>query len=298
MSNTKIYEIVTDRILAALARGTVPWHQTWSGVARSGMMPQNVTTRKPYRGINVWLTLSAAFESPFWLTFRQAQELGGTVRKGEHGTPIVYAEKMVKARQNDETGAEEFDRFWFLKYFTVFNAVQCDGLPYSPAELFPQRDSAQPTFQPIESAQRIIDGMPNRPQIAYAQQSAFYQPANDSINLPRPETFESREAFYRTAFHELSHSTAHDSRVGRKLDVRFRSHDYGREELVAEMSSAFLSATAGIDSATFEISAGYIDGWIKTIREDSRLVVWAASQAQRAAKFILGVSAADDRAAA
>ena len=278
-----VYERITARVLEQLERGTVPWHKPWRG-GEAGC-PRNLISRRPYRGINVFL-LSACtpFESPFWLTFRQANELGGHVRKGAKSTPIVFWKWL--RRENAETG--ETEQFPLLRYYNVFNVAQCE----LPTEKVPALPSVPTTeFEPIGACEQILEGMPERPAIYYEGAAAYYRPLTDSVHLPKPEHFDSPEHFYGTVFHELIHATGHESRLNRHgitETPRFGTQTYSKEELVAEMGAAFLCGHAGIENNVIDNSASYVAEWLKRLRDDKRLVVHAAAAAQKAADFILG----------
>jgi antirestriction protein ArdC len=223
----------------------------------------------------------APYSDQRWLTFRQAAQLGGNVRRGERSSLVVF---WKQHQVTDERDGEEVTRtIPLLRYFNLFNVAQCDGLNLAPV---PANH-----IEPIEAAMAIVDGMPNPPRITHdGGDRAYYVPATDSIHLPAMSAFDGAGEFYSTAFHELTHSTGHKSRLNREsLDTPapFGSPIYSREELVAEFGAAFLSAQAGIDN-TIENSAAYIDGWSRALRADKRLVITAASQGQKAADYVLG----------
>jgi antirestriction protein ArdC len=290
MSNGKAYEVITARILDALDKGIVPWRKPWSLPA--GMRPQSVTGH-PYSGINALVLGMSGYSDPRWLTYRKAAEMGGNVRRGEKATPVVLWKPLVKEAE-DASGNIENRTFWLLRYYSVFNVEQCEGLSLPPV------DGASPKdFDPIEEAERIIHEMPNRPSIDHdGGDRAYYVPALDSVHLPPRYSFAEAGEYYSTAFHELGHSTGHQKRLGRDTLATlapFGSDTYSREELVAEFTSAFLCAESGIEN-TLENSAAYIAGWSKVIRKDTRLVVIAAAQGQRAADYILGRNAAEEDA--
>jgi antirestriction protein ArdC len=269
------YDIITDRIIAQLEAGTVPWHQPWQ---THGEWPTNLQSGKRYRGINVFLLHCLGYESPYFVTYRQAQKLGGHVKRGERGCPVVFW-KILDA---DE---EEQRRCPILRYYTVFNVAQTEGLDV------PTIDVTRREHSPIHTAERIATNMPNAPVLKLGHARASYSPPEDVVKMPRPEVFESDEAYYATLFHELTHSTGHSSRLDRKLDSQlaaFGSADYCREELVAEMGASFLCGQAGIVDQQLDQSAAYIAGWLKQFQNDKRLVVTAAAQAQKAADYILG----------
>jgi antirestriction protein ArdC len=274
--HASVYEIVTSRILAELEKGQVPWRT---------LPPANLVSKKPYRGINVFLLALAGYGSQYWLTYRQAQALGGNVRKGEHGTKIVFW-KFDKYEAETADGEAEQRTSAFLRYYTVFNLEQTDGL---------KALLALPPARRIESAEAIVKGMPNPPAFAQDFQAAFI-PSTDTVTMPSRTAFESQAEYYSTLFHELTHSTGHAKRLAREgfdSPQKFGSESYSREELIAEMGSAMLCGVAGIEQATVANSAAYLQAWIARLKADSRLVVQAASAAQKAADYIRGESTKD-----
>ena len=278
------YELITERIIAQLEAGTVPWHKPWRGSA--GSAPMNITTKRAYRGINVMLLSMMGYDSPYWMTFNQAKKLGGKVRKGEKGSPIVFWKEIEK---KDTPAGEKPQTYWMLRHFFVFNSSQIDGLELPELEV--AEDDA-PEFDVNELAAGIIDGMPNPPEIEHCDSRAYYRPSTDTVNMPKPEAFDIPANYYSTTFHELVHSTGHASRLSREGvtgDAYFGSHNYSKEELVAELGAAFLSATCGLGEMTFDQSAAYIAGWLKKLKSDSKFVIQAAGAAQRAADYILAV---------
>lgn len=279
-----VYQIITDRIIRLLESGTVPWHQPWSIIKQ---WPQNLISRRPYRGINVFLLSAAGYAAPYWLTFRQVQLLGGRVKKGEQAFPVVFW-KIFR----EEGEGENLRRIPFLRYYNVFNAAQCEGISVPP-----QPAIANPDFQPITECERVVSDMPKRPVIQHDADRACYHPKLDIVSLPEATLFRSAEHYYSTLFHELIHSTGHVSRLNRKEVAepnRFGSDPYSREELVAEMGAAFLCGHCEIENATIDQSAGYIEHWLGRLKEDRKLVVHAAAQAQKACDFILDVQHGED----
>jgi len=274
-----VYQIVTDRIIRLLESGTVPWHRPWKG---GNQWPQNFISRKVYRGINLFLLNAVGYPSPFWLTFKQVQTLGGHVKKGEHSFPVVFW-KVLK-----EEGDGDDKRISFLRYYSVFNVAQCEGITV------PAIPGVDPNsqFQPIERCEQIVAAMPKRPEIHHNGARACYSPSLDAVSMPEAKLFESTEGYYSTLFHELTHATGHVSRLNRKGitdPIRFGSDPYSREELVAEMGSAFLCGHSGIENKTIDQSASYIEQWLSKLKEDRKLVVHAAAQAQKACDFIRSV---------
>ena len=276
------YDVITDRIIKCLESGTAPWRRPWGGRFR---FPRNLISGKEYRGINVFLLSAANYESPYWVTYKQAQSLGGSVRKGEKSLPIVFWSTFEK----DNGEGEKPSKIPFLRYYSGFNLAQCDGIP---GDKIPADEGApRKPFEAIEACQAIVRGMPKAPPIDHGYGGACYVPSLDTVRMPRPESFDSPAAYYAVLFHELGHSTGHSSRLARKATVgdwgSFGSDSYGREELVAEMTAAFLCGQSGIETATIDQSASYIENWLRAIRQDAKLVVTAAAQAQKAADWIL-----------
>jgi antirestriction protein ArdC len=288
-----IYQEVTDRILELLDQGTVPWRQPIRRTAHGDGFPKSISTKRRYRGINVFLLAATAwakgYESSYWYTFHQAKACGGQVRKGERSTLVVFWKQY--ATQDRETGEEI--NVPVLRHYNVFNAAQIEGVV--PPDGIPPAEPTPP-FEPLAEAEQIVAGYQSPPAIEHVGNRACYLPLADRIEIAPPERFVDREGYYVTLFHELVHSTGHASRlhrdIGRQLSP-FGSPDYSKEELVAELGAAFLAAAAGISPPTIEQSAAYIDGWRKKLADDKKLVVQAAGLAQRAADRILGVTFAE-----
>ncbi|MDD2851572.1 MAG: zincin-like metallopeptidase domain-containing protein [Desulfuromonadaceae bacterium] len=276
-----IYQQVTDRIIGLIESGTVPWRKCWS--AGNGM-PRNMISKKEYRGINVFILASSSYSSPYWLTYRQATELGGFVRKGEKSTPVIFWKMLDKHDQDDDTKAS--GRVPLLRQYHLFSVEQCDGIPIPPDP----EETVNP-FSPIEKCEQIIAGYKNRPDIHYGGAKAFYRVSEDRVQMPHEHTFTTSEAFYQVLLHELSHSTGHKSRLARKEVMErneFGSEDYSSEEICTELSASMLCAVAGISNQTIEMSASYINGWLSVLRSDKKAIVVAAARAQAAADHILG----------
>src|SRR6266849_6724597 len=281
--HASVYEIVTQQVIKQLEAGVAPWRRPWRTLP-----PANLISKKPYRGINVFLLALTGYGSQYWLTYRQAHALGGNVRKGEHGTKIVFW-KFDRYETETADGETEERKSAFLRYYTVFNLEQTEGL---------RALLALPPAFPIESAEEIVKGMPNPPALEQDFRAA-YIPSRDTVTMPSRTAFESQAEYYSTLFHELTHSTGHAKRLAREgfdSPEKFGSESYSREELIAEMGSAMLSGIAGIEQATISNSAAYLHSWIKRLKADSRLVVSAASAAQKAADYIRGESAKDSPA--
>jgi len=273
----RAYEVITNRIIHLLEEGTIPWHRPWGGPEDH---PRNLVSGKNYRGINAFLLSAVGYESPYWLTYRQAKERDGFIKKGEKGIPIIYWNWQEEV--DEETG--EIKKRPFLKYYTVFNATQCENVEY------PKPKETDTTFNPILACENIVSDMPHAPDIELGRTRAAYNPVEDMVSMPSPERFESPEKYYATLFHELVHSTGHESRVGRAgitEAIVFGSATYSKEELIGEMGAGFLCGQSGIENSVIENSASYIASWLARLKGDKKLVVQAGGQAQRAADFIL-----------
>jgi antirestriction protein ArdC len=285
MNANSVHGQITDRIIALLEQGTVPWQKPWK--IRTGR-PRNLTSKKPYRGINVFLLMTMGYESPFWLTFRQALALGGHVRKGEKACQIVFW-KQLKIEDEKSDAPRKIP---LLRYYHVFNLAQCEGLGNSPAP----EESADGLSKPEE----IVAKMPEPPAIQHGMVRASYSPRTDCVNMPARERFDHEGGYYSTLFHELIHATGHEKRLQRPTlteSMGYGSDPYCREELIAEMGAAFLCGEAGIAERTIESSTAYLQYWLEQLKSDNTLIVQAAAQAQRAADFILGRTFAESEAA-
>jgi antirestriction protein ArdC len=284
---TNLYDEITDRIVAELEAGRLPWVQPWdsSGVVAPISMPRNAATSRGYSGINVLILWGAVvargYSCQSWLTFRQALSLGGNVRKGERGTTVVYADRFVpddEKRRAREMG-EDAQAIPFLKRFTVFSTDQCDGLPANLVTAPPP----VPEGLILPEVEALIRA--SGADLRLGGDRAFYAPALDYVQVPRPETYFEPINWHRTALHELGHWTGHASRLARDMTGGFGSKKYAQEELVAEMTAAFACATLGIVPTVRH--ADYIGSWLEVLREDNRAVVRAASAASKAADFLL-----------
>ena len=281
-----VYEVITGRIIQQLESGTAPWHKPWKARGKSGL-PRNLVSGREYRGINVWTLLSSGYANPQWLTFRQAGQLDGHVRKGEVGFPIVYWKFRKREVQDGDEILER--RSVLCLYYTVFNVEQCEGLKIRSAE--PAEN--QPQLQPIDACEQIVADWREKPVIKHGGDCASYSKALDYVQMPEKTCFDSVEEYYSTLFHELAHSTGHPARLNRSSltdFARFGDQNYSREELVAEMGAAFLAGYCGIENRTINNSAAYLANWLDALKNDSRMVLVAAGQAQRAADLILGVN--------
>ena len=296
LGNTHVstYEQVTNRIIALLEAGTVPWQKPWKVMTG---MPRNLVSKRPYRGINLLMLMASDFESPFWLTFRQANELGGHIRKGEKATPVVFWKQLKKlapsegivpedeAPQPDPT--ERKRPRVVARLYSVFNVSQTEGLKNVPT----LPDQLGTLTEPA----KVYENMPARPVIKHGMRSAFYSPLDDVIGLPTLTRFTSEAAYFSALWHELCHASGASKRLNRPTLTEsqgFGSDPYCKEELIAEMGAAFLCAHTGIAERTVENSAAYLQSWLGRLKADKTLIVSAAAQAQQAVDYILGTKPA------
>ncbi|WP_068612541.1 ArdC family protein [Paenibacillus tuaregi] len=269
----KIYEMITNRMIQLLEKGIVPWRRPW----RVGAAV-NWKTQKSYRGINTML-----LEPGEYATFKQIKEAGGTVKKGEKGNIVVFWTWLEK--EDEDSGKEV--KIPFLRYYNVFDInKQCEGLKS-------KRDDQTFEHDPIEAAEKICEGYKDAPRVTFASGRAFYRPSTDSVSVPPICDYAKAEEYYSTLFHEHVHSTGHAKRLNRSGITElaaFGDESYSKEELVAEIGAAMLCGVAGIDNSTLDNSAAYVGSWLRELKDDKRLIVQAAGQAQKAADYILGVT--------
>ena len=282
-----IYREITDKIIRDFESGIVPWVKPWkSGSGLSSLsLPQNARTKRHYSGINILLLWSALDEKGFahsqWLTFQQALAMGGAVRKGESGTHVYFADKFVpeKEKQKAQDEGADPESVHFLKRYTVFNVAQCDGLP----EGLNAAREPLPDCEIVPHAEALIAA--TSADFRIGGDEAFYVPSQDFIRIPHQSSFVEHINYYRTVFHELGHWTGHKTRLDRSLTTKFGTVDYAREELVAEMATAFVCASLGIVPTVRH--ADYIGNWLQVLKEDARAIVRAASMASKACDFLL-----------
>jgi antirestriction protein ArdC len=285
-----LYQEVTDRIIRELEEGRVPWVQPWASAKAALGLPKNAATGRAYSGINVLILWGAVIEQGFpaqqWLTFRQALTLGGHVMKGARGTTVCYADRFTPRSEVERVARDggEPDVVPFLKRFTVLNAAQCEGLPESVLVTAPHA----PEREIASQAEAVIAA--TGADVRIGGNKAFYDPAADYIRVPPQPAFFHKIDYYRTTLHELGHWTGHPKRLNRDLSGCMGSNLYAREELVAEMASAFLCAALGIVPTVRHVD--YLGAWLEVLRADTRAIFRAASQAAKTADFVLGVQRA------
>jgi antirestriction protein ArdC len=283
-----VYQRITDQIVSELEKGVRPWMKPWNAEHAAGRITRPLRGNGiPYQGINVLMLWSAAMEkgyaAPIWMTFKQAQEFKVHVRKGEQGSLVVYADKIIRTETNADTGEASEHAIPFMKGYTVFNVEQIDGLP----ERFYAKDEVRSeTVQRIATADSFIAA--TGAAVRHGGNRAFYSPASDHVQMPPIEAFRDAESYYATLAHEVTHWTRHPSRLDRDFGrKRHADEGYAMEELVAELGSAFLSADLELTPEVHD--AACIASWIKVLKDDKRAIFSAASHAQRAADFLHGL---------
>ncbi|MBS1526300.1 MAG: DUF1738 domain-containing protein [Bacteroidetes bacterium] len=286
-----LYQQVTDYVIAELGKGNVVWQKGWHSYG----LPKNIISGHRYRGWNVFwlnfLTIKQEYATPYFITFKQAQEAGGHIKKGEKGIHIIFwaaiedKTKMVTIRDASGQDKEIHPMFRVPKQHIVFNIDQTEGIVFPETQI-----NLLSEEQRLEQCETIIRNMPQCPVIQHRGSEAFYQPSADTVTMPLFGLFHTEAEYYTTLFHELAHSTGHASRLNRKEITepsRFGSEPYSREELTAELTAAFLCAVCGIGQQTIINSIAYLDGWLDALRNDKTLILKASTQAQAAADFIL-----------
>lgn len=283
LKSGELYQSITDQIIQSLEAGVAPWTKPWNSGQKDHLMLGSLplplrSTGEYYRGINViilWLTAQAkGYTSPNWMTFKQVQAKGGNVKKGEKGTVVVYANRIIKEEINVTTGDTETSSIPYMKGYVVFNADQCDNLAGTVA------DDVDDVVAEVTDVDAFFAN--TNAKISYGGDRAFYVPGTDRIRIPAIKTFKDKESFHATKAHEFIHWTGHESRLHRTLLGEHGSDDYAREELVAELGSAFLCSTLGIVAGVRPDHASYIGMWLKALRNDRKFIFSAATKAQAA----------------
>lgn len=276
-----VYSIVTEKIIEQLEQGTVPWKKPWADAG----IPSNVVSGRPYRGVNIMLLSMLGYEQNLFLTSKQLKEIGGTIKPEEHPNLVVYWNYPQKDSEEEEN-EKDTKRAPLLRYYTVFNISQCEGIP---EKYVPEQKERE--VKPDLACKLVVKNMPNPPRIQHKEQKAYYNPIDDYINMPRQKSFESDDAYYATLFHEMVHSTGHRYRLHRKelLEMsEFGSEPYSHEELVAEIGSCFLQSHAHI-TERFEQSTAYIQGWLEVFKGNRKFIFSASTAAQKAVDYILNI---------
>ena len=272
----KVYEIVTQKIIDMMETGKIPWKKPWNS-----NLPMNLKSKKEYRGINSFLLSLSEYSSPYWLTYDQAVNMGGCVKKGEKSRLVVFW-KFLKSNKVNKDGTVSEKTIPLLRYFNVFNVEQCERIEVPVKEV--------KEVNKIEKCENIVNQYDDGPIISnnVVHGHACYIPSLDTVSMPPIKDFENSEKYYSTLFHELTHSTGSITRLDRGLNTSFGNHEYSFEELVAEMGAAFLCGITGIENnSTIENSAAYIQTWIKKFKEDPKMLIKAASKASKAVDWIM-----------
>ena len=293
-----VYTRVTDRIIADLEQGVRPWLKPWSAENASGRITRPLRAGgQPYKGINVLMlwgeAVASGYACPVWMTYKQAAEIGGQVRKGERGALVVYADRIRKT-ETSESGEEVERDIPFMKGYTVFNCEQIDGLP---AHFTAAPSPAPPAFERVAAAERFAAN--TRADIRHGGGRAFYAVDADRVQLPPVESFRDAESYYATLLHELTHWTRHPTRLAREFGrKRWGDAGYAAEELVAELGAAFLCADTDVTPEPRADHASYIASWLEVLKNDKRAIFTASAHAQRAADYLHGLQQADGMEAA
>lgn len=289
--STKIYAEVTARIVADLEQGVAPWVKPWSSGMGGKCLPVNASTDRSYRGVNVLTLWAAAAASGYpllrWLTFRQAKKLGGSVRKGEKATAVVFFKSTTvgdEPNEHREKADERTREVRFLRYFWVFNVAQVEGLPAAIYDALP----IEPDEDRHGRAMSFLQAL--NAKVFYGGDRACYVPSQDYIRLPYPSAFDGPEHYYATSLHEHAHWSGHSGRLDRDLTGRFGSNAYAAEELVAELTAAFLCAELGVEGRLRH--AEYIGSWLELLQSDTKAIFTAASRASQAADYLRSLAEA------
>jgi antirestriction protein ArdC len=290
-NNFDLYDVITSKILDEIEKtNKLNWVKSWK-TKQASNYPMNGLTKRRYEGINFFLLSMHDYLSPYWLTYKQVEQLGGNVKKGEKATMIVFWKMNEYTKTNATTQQDEIKKIPLLRYYNVFNVEQCENIVINGDV---RADIEYNDNEKIDIAQNIVEGYKVRETIAYdikESDRAYYRPSTDSITMPLLGQFSSSESFYSTFFHEISHSTGHKDRLNRKEVVEtsfFGSCDYGLEELTAELTSAFICAEIGISNVNLERnSIAYLKNWKNAINGDKKLFLIASQRASKSAKFIL-----------
>ena len=276
-----VYTIVNEIIIKQLEQGTIPWKQPWKNTG----LPRNLVTQRPYRGVNYLLLNALNYPFNEFLTFKQVQDLGGRVKKGEHAHLITYwvwhEEKSDTPRLDVKAKAIPS-----LRYYFVFNLDQTTGIAERTVSLESKNKI------PLATCMSVIENMPNRPKILHNENEASYDIATDIVNMPKAEVFESEEAYFHVLFHELIHSTGAEERLNRKELMAMGGRDsetYAIEELTAEIGASYLSSYCEILTEDFKNNTAYIQHWLGRLKSDKRFIIYASAAAQKGTDYILNI---------
>lgn len=277
-SKSDVYELITNRIIAKLEQGVVPWRIPWTQAG----LPKNLISNRPYRGINIWTLASLGYRQNLFLSYKQVKSLGGSIIKGQKACPVI----LWKWNEKQDERTKEITKIGILRYYMVFNIEQCEGITIV-------NESDVEVLEPplLPSCEEIIEGYATCPLIEHRGSEAYYNRINDTITMPFKKAFMDSDHYYSTLFHEMVHSTGHPNRLNRKElteSTKFGSEQYSQEELVAEMGASFLTSLAGIGDKPFDNHVAYIQNWLEVLENDKRCIVYASGKAQKAVDYILG----------
>jgi len=307
-----VYQLVTDALLAKLEAGVVAWRKPWHELGA----PRNYVSKRFYSGINAFL-LNMTGCLPYFVTFKQVKALGGSIRQGAKGYPVIFFKLLIKkneaAAPTTAGQASEEEKIAMLHYYTVFSVEDVTGVEIIVPEV------ATREHEPVQACEAVVANWSDKPSISHQQQQAFYSPLLDYVNIPKPESFQAGAEYYSTLFHELTHATGHPRRLDRAgitEAITFGSQNYAREELIAEMGAAFLCAFTGIAPQSIDNSAAYLVSWLsklnpdqknavpdidayrafwaEKLRADKKLVVQAAAAARKATEYMLGTGTGEE----
>ena len=300
-----LHQMVTDKIIAKLEQGVVPWRKPWQN--GQGYLPFNYVSKQAYSGLNSFLLSMEGYKSPEWLTFKQLQNAEGSILKGSKSSQVIYwsflyfeklpngdkGRKLTEGKPFTRTELDSMVRrnkaikIGFEKYYNVFNIEQTTLADKSIIHTEPKPQPSK--VERIEACEKVIEAMPNKPKLRLDidSDSAYYTPSIDQVTMPNIEQFDQKEEYYSTFFHELAHSTGHESRLDRSLKGTKGSKEYAEEELIAEMTASFLSAEVGTLEVTLDNSASYLQSWLKVLKGNKKMIFTASSKAKKAFEYIV-----------
>lgn len=291
MEKKNVYQEITDRMISILESGVCPWKKPFKDSEIVKEFPRNFKSKKLYRGINCWILHCSPYRSNLWGTYKQLEEAGFQVRKGEKATQVVFW-KLLDIENKNESGEIEQDKIPLLKSYYVFNVEQCEGfVEVANGDVIAKEEDK------IAECEKLISGFPlGMPEIHHAPGRASYSRLKDVISVPSPSEYDCKEEYYQVFFHECIHATGHKDRLKRETLLNWNyqgDENYSQEELIAELGASFLSGFAGILDKTIENSAAYLTGWVNALRGDNKLIIKAAGQAQKATDYLMGVKFED-----
>lgn len=279
---SKVHELITSKIIEKIEKSDkLPWHKPWTS---KSILPVNAISKRNYHGINILLLYITSLDegySPYWLSYNKAKSLGGHVKKGEKGTPVIFY-KLIEKDDPTEDDPDHKKKVPLLRYYFVYNIDQCE-LPDEARKKIENREDVEEVVT-VESCEEVVNkyGI----EVKHGNSKAYYHKEKDFIALPYPDDFDSRDDYYHALFHEMVHSTGHKDRLNRESVNKVGKDEYCTDELIAEIGSCFLSAHFGLDYK-LENSSAYIKTWLKRLKDDPKLIIQASAAAQKAVDYIL-----------